>query len=183
MVSTTLRRRGQLGVRCLAVLLSSVLLCQCGDDCYCTDLLFEGTDEASTEELELVEAINGYRREEGLSSLTPSASLFAAAHRQAYDLQENELPLDHEGSDGSTVSDRTGDAGYSDDPSCVSENAHGLYDCGFVGVPCVLSSWQDSRGHDDNLLDDSARAVGIGIHGGITIAVFGCEEPVDPLPE
>jgi len=143
----------------------------CGDECFCTDLFLEGSVEGSTEELALLDAINSYRRDEGLTGLTPSSSLFAAAHNQAFDLQENQLPLSHEGSEGSSVSDRVRAAGYTS-PECASENAHGQWSCGFVGVSCVLSAWQDSRGHDDNLLDEGAHAIGLGIHGGVSVAVL-----------
>jgi len=150
----------------------------CNGICPCTDEYIDGSQDASSMELQLVKKINDYRETSGLDALAPSKCLFRSAHNHAFDIQENQLSLGHTGSDGSSPKDRIAEAGYP--VRCVAENLKGGWDCGYTGENCVLSGWRDSPSHNRSLLNDAFVAIGIGIHGGITVANFGCDPPEAP---
>ncbi|KAL7999485.1 putative CAP domain-containing protein [Plasmopara halstedii] len=94
---------------------------------------------------QMLDAVNAERAKAGLSALCTNQKLANAAARHSKDMAENNF-MGHEGSDGSTLSSRITDAGYS--WNAVAENVA----AGQEDVASVMESWMNSAGHRANIL-------------------------------
>lgn len=108
-----------------------------------------GTDPAAEDPVlaVLVEAHNKERAKEGLPPLKGDPKLMQAALVHARDMAEHEK-MAHEGSDGSTPSQRAERIGY----RYVNTGENVAY--GQETVDSVMRSWMNSPGHRKNILGD-----------------------------
>ncbi len=104
-------------------------------------------DPADPMVVAIVEAHNKMRADEKLPPLSFAPLLAKAAQVQAADMAEHE-EMKHEGSDGSTPSDRIKRAGYHYQTS--GENVAVFY----PDVPKVMQAWFESPPHKKNILGD-----------------------------
>ncbi|SMX43219.1 CAP domain-containing protein [Maliponia aquimaris] len=114
-----------------------------------------------------VQALNGFRADNGLGPLVVSPALEKAARAHARDMARRGF-FDHSGSDGSTVMDRARRAGYS--PCYIAENIAR----GQRSLAEVMDGWATSPGHRRNML--SANATEFGLvrgEGDIWVMVLG----------
>lgn len=81
-------------------------------------------------------------------------NLAQAALRHAYDMKDNDF-FDHIGSDGTKVSDRVSEAGYS--WQTVGENIA----WGYPTIQSVFEGWKDSPGHCRNMMNRNFTHMGI----------------------
>ncbi|KAL4129981.1 hypothetical protein PRIC2_005987 [Phytophthora ramorum] len=95
----------------------------------------------------MLAAVNKERAAQGLSALCMNRKLQSAAQRHSNDQAVHNF-MAHDGSDGSTMSQRVTDAGYR--WSTVAENVA----AGQVDVAAVMKSWMNSPGHRANILGD-----------------------------
>ncbi len=102
------------------------------------------------------DAINKYRRSKGLKPLKLDAELTTAARAHAKDLAKWDR-ISHYGSDGSNPWDRVKRAGYN--AKLAAENVG----TGQASFDEVLKGWQDSPGHNKNLLQTEAQHMGIAL--------------------
>lgn len=102
------------------------------------------------------EAINNYRKSKGLKPLKLDAELTTAARAHANDLAKWDR-ISHYGSDGSNPWDRVKRAGYN--AKLAAENVG----TGQASFAEVLKGWQDSPGHNKNLLQAEAQHMGIAL--------------------
>jgi uncharacterized protein YkwD len=102
------------------------------------------------------EAINRYRKTKGLKPLKLDAELTTAARAHATDLAKWDR-ISHYGSDGSNPWDRVKRAGYN--AKLAAENVG----TGQVTFDEVMKGWQDSPGHNKNLLQAEAQHMGIAL--------------------
>jgi uncharacterized protein YkwD len=122
---------------------------------------------------ELLELTNAERRKAGLPPLRYSAQLGQAAQRHAEDMARNNF-FSHTGSNGSQVSDRVREAGYS--YSYVGENIS----AGNATPAATLQNWMKSPGHRSNILKPEYTEIGFGYvsapssrYGHYWVQVFG----------
>lgn len=102
------------------------------------------------------DAINAYRKTKGLKPLKLDAELTAAARGHAQDLAKWDR-ISHYGSDGSNPWDRVKRAGYN--AKLAAENVG----TGQASFAEVMKGWQDSPGHNKNLLQPEAHHMGIAL--------------------
>ncbi|MEZ5855616.1 MAG: CAP domain-containing protein [Hyphomicrobiaceae bacterium] len=102
------------------------------------------------------DAINAYRKSKGLKPLTLNATLTAAAKSHSRDLAKWDR-ISHFGSDGSNPWDRVKRAGYN--ARLAAENVG----TGQVSFSEVLKGWEQSPGHNKNLLLRDATHMGIAL--------------------
>jgi uncharacterized protein YkwD len=102
------------------------------------------------------ELINAYRAEKGLKPLKLNASLTDAAKAHSRDLAKWDR-ISHYGSDGSNPWDRVKRTGYN--AKLAAENVG----TGQVDVTEVFKGWQESPGHNKNLLLSDAEHMGIAL--------------------
>ena len=102
------------------------------------------------------DAINNYRRTKGLKPLKLDAELTTAARAHAQDLAKWDR-ISHYGSDGSNPWDRVKRAGYN--AKLAAENVG----TGQASFNEVLKGWQDSPGHNKNLLQPEAQHIGLAL--------------------
>ncbi len=107
------------------------------------------------EEFAFLTLINNYRAANGLSHLTMSNSLNTASGWHSTDMAVNNY-FSHTGSDGSTPWDRMRAAGYTYN-TYLGENIA----AGFVDAQSVFTAWQNSPGHNANMLSPNFNAIGI----------------------
>lgn len=100
--------------------------------------------------------INAYRKTKGLKPLKLDAELTAAARGHAADLAKWDR-ISHYGSDGSSPWDRVKRAGYK--AKLAAENVG----TGQATFDEVLRGWQESAGHNKNLLLADANHMGIAL--------------------
>ena len=100
--------------------------------------------------------INAYRRKKGLAPLTLNARLTRAAMAHSRDLARYDR-ISHHGSDGSDPWDRVKRTGYR--PRLAAENVG----TGQANLQEVFKGWQDSPGHNANLLLKDATQMGIAL--------------------
>lgn len=98
--------------------------------------------------------LNTYRAQKGLKPVSLSAGLIDASERHAKDLGANGLS-GHTGSDGSTAGERAARSGYQF--SLLGENVA----AGQGSWDEVFKAWQDSPGHNENLLLPDATEFGV----------------------
>ncbi len=103
-----------------------------------------------------LELINGYRRENGLKSVSLDPKLTLAAKAHSRDLAKNDR-ISHYGSDGSSPWDRVKRTGYA--AKLAAENVG----TGQASFDEVMKGWRESDGHNKNLLLADARHIGIAL--------------------
>lgn len=104
----------------------------------------------------VIERTNYYRQQHGCPPLTRDDRLHDAAQRHSDDMAENDF-FAHEGSDGSSPSDRLRDAGY--DWVGAAENIA----AGISSPSAVVDKWMESdQGHRDNILTCAFEQIGVG---------------------
>ncbi|CAN0375238.1 unnamed protein product [Phaeothamnion confervicola] len=102
------------------------------------------------------DAINAYRKTQGLKPLTLNAELTTAAKAHARDLAKWDR-ISHYGSDGSNPWDRVKRAGYN--AKVAAENVG----TGQINFSEVLKGWRESPGHNKNLLMNDVEHIGIAL--------------------
>ena len=102
------------------------------------------------------EAINAYRKQNGLKPLRLNAALTEAAKSHSRDLAKWDR-ISHFGSDGSNPWDRVKRAGFN--AKVAAENVG----TGQASIAEVLKGWQNSPGHNKNLLLADADQMGIAL--------------------
>lgn len=100
--------------------------------------------------------INAYRKQKGLKPLKLNAALTEAAKAHSKDLAKWDR-ISHYGSDGSNPWDRVKRAGYN--AKLAAENVG----TGQVTIEEVMKGWQESAGHNKNLLLGDAEHMGIAL--------------------
>lgn len=95
----------------------------------------------------MLAAVNKARAAKGLSALCMNSKLHSAAQRHSDDMAAKDY-MAHDGSDGSTMSERITQAGY--DWSAVAENVA----AGQVDVDAVMVAWINSPEHYENIMGD-----------------------------
>jgi hypothetical protein len=116
-------------------------------------------------EQQLMELINTYRQQNGLSALSPSPNLSRAAAWMSEDLTANGL-WSHNDSLGRTPFTRVPDCGYGS--SGIGENIART-----SSAQGAFNLWLSSPGHKANMLHPAWKVVGIGQAGSIWTADFG----------
>jgi len=112
----------------------------------------------ATYENQVVVLINQERTNRGLPALGQNSSLQQAARRHSEDMACNDI-FSHTGSDGSTLSSRLLEAGYS--YSWAAENIAASSSSSF-SASAVVSMWMNSPGHKANILSENVTQVGAG---------------------
>lgn len=102
------------------------------------------------------EAINRYRAQKGRKPLTLNSKLSRAAESHSADLARIDR-ISHKGTDGSNPWNRVESAGYT--PKLAAENVG----AGQRSIEEVIRGWQESAGHDRNLLLPDATQMGIAL--------------------
>ena len=102
------------------------------------------------------DAKKNYRRSKGLKPLKLDAELTTAARAHAQDLAKWDR-ISHYGSDGSNPWDRVKRAGYN--AKLAAENVG----TGQATFDEVLKGWQNSPGHNKNLLQPEAQHIGLAL--------------------
>jgi uncharacterized protein YkwD len=120
-----------------------------------TGALAAPRDARETQVKQLLIEVNRIRAEHKLAPLKVDERLMRAAQRHAEDIARRGR-LDHQGSDGSKLSDRAKRAGYGF--ARVAENLA----AGYATAAQAVKSWLDSPPHRRNLLDPDIRDAGIG---------------------
>jgi uncharacterized protein YkwD len=100
--------------------------------------------------------INAYRKSKGLKPVTLNAQLTAAAKEHSRDLARWDR-ISHYGSDGSNPWDRVKRAGYN--ARVTAENVG----TGQISIDEVMRGWQQSPGHNKNLLMPDVDNMGIAL--------------------
>lgn len=102
---------------------------------------------------EMLNRINAYRSQNGLSGLTLDQRLTNSANGQSQD-QANQCTMTHDSSDGAGLGDRITRQGYV--WSAIAENVA----AGQQTVESAMTSWWNSAGHRANILSQNAKNVG-----------------------
>jgi uncharacterized protein YkwD len=110
--------------------------------------------------MEAIQAVNDYRKENGVPAYTVNPLLAKAAQKQAIDMACNHLTA-HTGSDGSTPQSRVTATGYA--ASSVGENVYGS-NPPFTGSGAV--NWwitdPSDPANNQNLLSKTFTEIGVG---------------------
>jgi uncharacterized protein YkwD len=113
-------------------------------------------DPAIMAELEKVVAIVNRERAGGdCPAVKVNTKLARAAQLHSEDQAEHDK-MSHEGSDGSTPWQRSERAGYQ---NAIGENVA----MGYRDAEAVMEGWMNSPGHRNNIMNCSARAIGMGL--------------------
>ncbi|MEV4623638.1 CAP domain-containing protein [Asanoa sp. NPDC049573] len=108
-----------------------------------------------TEQAKVVAETNRQRAMNGCGPVTVNAKLTKAAQSHSVD-QAQHNTMSHDGSDGSTPWDRSKAAGYD---NAIGENVA----MGYRDAAAVMDGWMNSPGHRANILNCSAKAIGVGL--------------------
>lgn len=108
-----------------------------------------------TEEETLLNLINEYRQNNGLSPLVLSSNLTIAAKLHSQDMANNNY-FSHYSLDGRSPLDRAKEAGYFYLP--IGENIA----AGYTKAIDVFNAWKNSYEHNKNMLNKDFKAIGIG---------------------
>lgn len=119
----------------------------------------------SKEMLDLLKLVNQARAADGKQPLKMNAKLVAAAEFHANDMNDNNF-FSHTGSNGSSVSNRVENQGYS--WSGVAENIAN----GQRTVQQVHDTWMNSPGHKRNILNANYTEVGMARVANLWVQVF-----------
>jgi len=117
---------------------------------------FPSTPPAAWSLEDAVADLNAYRAQHGLNPVRLSVKLNAASDVHAQDLAEHGI-ASHEGTDGSTHGQRVKRTGYRF--TVAAENVA----TGQKSWPEVFKAWQESEGHNRNLLLSDATEFGIAL--------------------
>ena len=109
---------------------------------------------ADGEEQAFLALINAYRAQNGLGALAMSQTLGAAAEHHSLDMANNNY-FSHTMLDGTTVEQNLQNHGYPD--GTYGENIA----AGMATADVALTTWQNSPGHNANMLRSSYQAIGI----------------------
>lgn len=112
--------------------------------------------QASLDAEKVRDAINAYRKQNGLKPLKLNTALTEAAKNHSRDLAKWDR-ISHYGSDGSNPWDRVKRSGYN--AKLAAENVG----TGQATVEEVMKGWKDSPGHNKNLLLADAEHMGIAL--------------------
>lgn len=104
----------------------------------------------------MLDHVNAQRAANGVGPLSLCGTLGVAAQRHSDD-QAARATMTHTGSDGSTLGDRAGRAGYVGWTGLGENVAYG-----YGTVDAVMSGWMNSPGHRANLLSAGYTHVGFG---------------------
>jgi uncharacterized protein YkwD len=118
------------------------------------------TTPLDAEEQSFLTIINNYRASNGLGALTACISLNRAAQGHSEDMRDQNY-FDHTGLDGDSPWDRACEACF--DLGCgpataMAENIA----AGNSGAQATFDQWQNSPGHNANMLNGSFTMIGIG---------------------
>ncbi|NEP02731.1 MAG: CAP domain-containing protein [Symploca sp. SIO2E9] len=105
--------------------------------------------------VELLQLTNAEREKVGSPPLKLNAKLFRAAQRHAEDMAENNF-FSHTGFNGSSMSDRLEEVGYS--WKRIAENIS----AGQSSPEDTMERWMNSSGHRGNILNPQLKEIGIG---------------------
>lgn len=117
-----------------------------------TDL---GPEDLDTEEAQFLILINQYRNQNGLPSLVENASMSSASHWMSQDMAYHNY-VSHTDSMGRSPYQRLVSRGYY--PKVWGENIA----AGRANAKGVFAAWQNSPGHNSNMLYPSFHSIGIG---------------------
>ncbi len=152
----------------------------CASDCGACPTCGGASDATTTldaEEQAFLVLINNYRAANGLGALTACTSLNRAAQGHSEDMRDNDY-FSHTGLNGSSPWDRACDACYElgcGPQTAMAENIA----AGNSGAQGTFDQWQNSPGHNANMLGASftqlgiGRATGGGTYGTYWTNVFG----------
>ncbi|SNT65262.1 Uncharacterized conserved protein YkwD, contains CAP (CSP/antigen 5/PR1) domain [Asanoa hainanensis] len=108
-----------------------------------------------SEQAKVVAETNRQRALNGCGAVTVNAKLTEAAQLHSID-QADHNTMSHDGSDGSSPWDRSQAAGYD---NAIGENVA----MGYRDAAAVMDGWMNSPGHRANILNCSAKAIGVGL--------------------
>ncbi len=126
------------------------------------------TEEFAGPECEVLELVNKERAAVGRPALRFDVSLAKAARAHAKDMVERNY-FSHTSPEGGMFSERAMASGYEGFPR--GENIA----VGQQSPQAVMESWMNSPGHRNNILDDQATALGVGLDGTHWVQVFGID--------
>ncbi|MGN9907250.1 CAP domain-containing protein [Phytohabitans sp. LJ34] len=109
----------------------------------------------SADENKVVEITNQERAAAGCGAVKVNTKLAAAARLHSQDQAEHNK-MSHTGSDGSSPWQRSERAGYT---NAIGENVA----MGYRTPAAVMDGWMNSDGHRANILNCSAKAIGVGL--------------------
>jgi uncharacterized protein YkwD len=119
-----------------------------------------GTTGLDAEEQAFLVLINDYRAQNGLGALTACTSLNRAAQGHSEDMRDQDY-FSHTGLDGSSPWDRACEACY--DLGCGPQTAMAEnIAAGNTGAQGTFTQWQNSPGHNANMLGSNFTVIGIG---------------------
>ena len=113
------------------------------------------TTGQTTVESQVITLVNQQRKAAGCGAVVYNAKLRTAAYNHSLDMATHNF-FDHTGSDGSTFVTRVQAAGYS---APLGENIA----WGWRTPTDVLNAWMNSAPHKANILNCSARSIGVGM--------------------
>lgn len=122
----------------------------------------------NTQEQNMLQQVNQYRQQNGLSPLVQQVDLNRAAAWFSNDLYTNDT-RGHVDSLGRDPSKRTSDCGYAY-PNSVGENTGGAN-----SVNAMLEWWKGSTGHNQQLLKSTYKTIGVGNTGNRWVLVFSTQ--------
>ncbi len=128
------------------------------------------TNPLTVDEIDLFDALNGARLDNGLAAIVIDDRLMCAARKHALDVGGNGS-CDHVGSDGSWPWDRAEACGFPQDSWTVNEIAAGP---GFESGEEAVWGWSHSSGHWAAIVHPQAVSVGVAVHNTCYIALFDC---------
>ena len=128
---------------------------------------------SSATQLQMFNAVNTWRQQNGLATLAYSTKLEQAANAQAQDMYTRHF-FDHTNPDGKGPLDRANDVGFCTTSSrTVGENIAWNQQT----VADVQTAWQNSPGHNENMLRPAFEYVGMGYYnspdGPYWVQLFG----------
>jgi len=115
-----------------------------------------GLGDLSRVRAEMLAQVNAQRRKAGAPPLSLNADLQEAAQAHAQDMLARGF-FDHKSPSGTTVRERSRKAGY--DWRTIGENIAE----GQKSVTEVVTTWMNSKGHRENILNPAFRELGIGL--------------------
>lgn len=114
-----------------------------------------GSTAQSADENKVVEITNQERAKAGCGAVKVNSRLATAARLHSQDQAEHNN-MSHTGSDGSSPWQRSERAGYT---NAIGENVA----MGYRTPAAVMDGWMNSDGHRRNILNCSAKAIGVGL--------------------
>ncbi len=128
------------------------------------------TSALTADEIDLFDALNAARVENGLAPVVVDMRLMCAARKHAIDVG-GDGSCGHVGSDGSWPWDRAEACGFPQDDWTVNEIAAGP---GFTSGEEAVWGWSNSPGHWAAIVHTEATSVGVGVYNTCYIALFDC---------